>query len=192
MPNILYIRPADGEETAGAWITAIETKTAPTIISLSRHALPQLDGTRRDAVAKGGYVFSEIEGKADLTLISCGSELNITVSLAALLKEKHSLKVRVVSMPCQRLFIQQSREYQRSVLKRGEGIPAVVVEAYSAMGWERFADAGVNMHSFGHSLPGAKAYDYFGFTAPKIAPKVVGYLESLESGKNVRGEWVDL
>ena len=61
MPNLLYIRPADSEETAGAWITAIEANNTPTIISTSRHTLPQLAQTKRDSVAKGAYVIEEVE-----------------------------------------------------------------------------------------------------------------------------------
>src|ERR1700754_380052 len=66
MPNLLYIRPADSEETAGAWITAIKAKNTPSIISTSRHAVPQLKQTRRDKVELGAYVLEEVEtGVAD-------------------------------------------------------------------------------------------------------------------------------
>lgn len=129
---------------------------------------------------------------ADLTLIGVGSELNITVSLAELLAESHGLKVRIVSFPCQRLFEKQSREYQRSVLRRQERIPAIAVEAYASLGWERWSDASFSMKSFGHSLPGSDAYRYFGFTPEQMAPKVLKYLEESKSDEILRGEFVEL
>jgi dihydroxyacetone synthase len=106
MPNMLYIRPADSEETAGAWIAAIEAKKTPTIISTSRHALPQLTPkTKRSSVAKGAYVIEAVEdGKADLSILGVGAELCLAIDVAARLRSEHKLKVRVVSFPCQRLF----------------------------------------------------------------------------------------
>ena len=194
MPNLLYMRPGDSEETAGAWKAAILAKRTPSMISASRHGLPQLkDLTHRDKVAKGAYVLEEVEG-ADVTLLSCGSELHRTVEAAGLLREKHGLKVRTVSFPCVRLFETQDREYKRGVLRRLGGPPAVVVEAYVGNGWERYADAGVVMSTdrFGQSLPGSKNYAYFGFGVEKIAERIHGYLQSLANGDAVKGEWVEL
>jgi dihydroxyacetone synthase len=109
------------------------------------------------------------------------------------LREKHSLRVRVVSFPCQRLFEEQSKEYRREVLQRHKGVPCVVVEAYSAMGWERYADAAVCMSTkrFGKSLPGPKAYEYFGFTSEKIVPKVMSWLEDANKEEGSR-EFVEI
>ena len=190
MPDLLYIRPGDSEEVAGAWETAIEAKLTPSIISLSRHNLPQQTTTKRDKVALGAYVLTECE-KADLTLIGVGSELNITVSLAEYLTEKHGLKVRVVSFPCRRLFEKQSREYQGSVLRRQDGIPAIGVEAYASLGWERWSDAAFCMKSFGHSLPGSAAYKYFGFTPEQMASKVVSFLADFKTEDHWR-DFVEL
>ncbi|UKZ83260.1 hypothetical protein TrVFT333_011067 [Trichoderma virens FT-333] len=86
MPNLLYIRPADSEETAGAWIAAIETQNASSIISTSRHKVPQLKQTRRDGVAKGAYVIQE-DDDAQLTLIGVGAELSHVLDAAAVLLE---------------------------------------------------------------------------------------------------------
>ena len=153
MPNLLYIRPGDSEETAGAWATAIKYRNGPTIISASRHGLPQHKTTKRDKVAMGAYVLEE-EDDAQLTLIGVGAELHFALDVAKVLREKHGLKVRVVSFPSTRLFEQQTTEYKRKTLRRHEGIPAIVVEAYVAHGWERYADAMFSMKTFGHSLPG--------------------------------------
>jgi dihydroxyacetone synthase len=190
MPSLLYIRPADSEETAGAWITAIEAKNMPSIISTSRQTLPQLKQTRRDMVAKGAYVLEEVEN-ADVTLIGVGAELSHVVDTAKELQSKN-IKARVVSFPCQRLFDAQPTQYKRDVLRRHLGIPAVVVEPFSPNGWERYADAGACMRRFGHSLPGKAAYKYFGFDAPALTKKVESYLQQLRDDPLLRGEFVDL
>lgn len=194
MPNILYIRPADSEETAGAWRVAIESTTEPSIISCSRHALPQLSGlTRRDAVARGAYVVEEVGAgeKADMTFIGSGSELTFAIDTARIVRQRLGLKVRVVSFPCQRLFDRQDKAYRASVLRRHEGVPAVVVEAYAVNGWERYADAGFSMHSFGHSMPGAAAYRFFGFEPEKMAKKVEKWW-AVEENRSAYGEFTDL
>ncbi|EOA86549.1 uncharacterized protein SETTUDRAFT_153361 [Exserohilum turcica Et28A] len=190
MPNLLYIRPGDSEETAGAWITAIEAKKTPSIISTSRHTLPQLPQTNRDMVAKGAYVLEEVED-ADVTLIGVGAELHRAVETANELKAKN-IKTRVVSFPCQRLFENQSIQYKRETLRRHLGIPAVVIEPFAPNGWERYADAACCVKRFGHSLPGKAAYKYFGFDVPALTAKVEGYLKQVQDDPLLKGEFVDL
>lgn len=175
MPNLLYIRPGDSEETAGAWITAIEAVGMPSIVSTSRHALPQLKTTRREGVAKGAYVLEEDE-QAQVTIIGVGAELSIARDVAAELRSRRGFRARLVSFPCQRLFDRQTLDYRRDTLRRHLGIPAVVIEPYSPNGWERYADAGVNLHTFGHSLPGTAVYKHFGFEVGPIVDKVVAYI----------------
>lgn len=194
MPNLLYIRPADTEEAAGAWTTAIKAKHSSSIISTSRHKIPQFPGlTDRKKVPLGAYVIGEDVPNADLTIIGVGPEFNIASAAVDQLRSK-GLKVRLVSFPCQRLFDQQPREYQRSVLQRHKNIPAVVVEAYTANTWERYADAAICMgHGrFGHSLPGPDAYKYFGYTPEQIVPKVEGFLKQWQGGEILRGEFSEL
>lgn len=202
MPNLLYIRPGDSEEVAGAWTVAIEYKNGPSIVSESRHKLPQLHGgaqgkglTRRDGVAKGAYVLHEAQdGAADITIVGVGAELSFAINVAKELKEKQNINARVVSFPCWRLFDQQPVEYRRQVLSRHgpSGVPAVVIEPYAPNGWERYADAGINMRTFGHSLPGKYVYDHFGFTISPMASKIVAYLDGIRTGKYIKGEFVDL
>ncbi|KAL4736285.1 Transketolase, thiamine diphosphate binding domain-containing protein [Aspergillus similis] len=190
MPNLLFIRPGDSEETAGAWIAAINAKKSSTIISTSRHALPQLKQTRRDGVLKGAYVLEEAPN-ADVTLIGVGAELSFALDVAARLKE-NGVTARVVSFPCQRLFEQQSLEYRRGVLQRHKGIPAAVIEPYAPNGWERYADAGISVKRFGHSLPGKAAYKFFGFDIGVMTEKVGDYLRRVKEDEALRGEFVDL
>ncbi|KAL2423977.1 Dihydroxyacetone synthase [Exophiala dermatitidis] len=194
MPNLVYIRPGDSEETAGAWTTAIEASTCPTIISTSRHAVRQLaPKTDRNGVRRGAYVIEE-DADADLTIIGVGAELSLAVDVAAKLRETASLKVRVVSFPCHRLFEKQSLEYRRKTLNRNSGKPVIVIEPYAAFGWERYADAAVCMSTdrFGQSLPGPKAYEYFGFTVNKIVPRIQDYLEKRKAGEILPGDFVEM
>lgn len=194
MPNLLYIRPCDSEETAGAFIAAMEAKESPTIISLSRQNLEQYPQfTSRDKVLKGAYVFKE-EQDADVTLIGVGAEMVFAVKTAKLLAEKHNIKARIVSFPCQRIFDKQSIEYKRQVLQYRSKAPRVVIEAYAVNGWERYADAGYSMSSFGHSLPGPDAYKYFGFDENVIAPEVAKLVEEVRANgvDSLRGEFRDL
>lgn len=129
MPNMHYIRPADSEEVAGAWEAAVGYKQGPSMISVSRHALPQTGLTKRAGVKKGAYVVKE-EQDAEVTLISVGAELHFAVKVA----QQLPVKARVVSFPSHALFRQQSKEYQRSVLRRNENIPSVVIEPYISLG----------------------------------------------------------
>jgi dihydroxyacetone synthase len=195
MPNLLYIRPGDSEETAGAWIAAIEAKNTPTIISTSRHAVRQLSPkTNRAGVKRGAYVIEEDEA-ADLTIIGVGAELSLAVDVAARLRtEPTRLRARVVSFPCHRLFEKQPLDYKRATLRRHTGAPAIVIEPYAALGWERYANAAVCMSTdrFGKSLPGPKAYEYFEFEVGRVVQKIKGYLQQREADEVLRGEFVEL
>ncbi|KAJ5503737.1 hypothetical protein N7463_006611 [Penicillium fimorum] len=191
MPNLLYIRPGDSEETAGAWITAIGAKQTPSIISTSRQTLAQIPQTRRDGVALSAYVLSESE-LATVTLIGVGAELSFAVEVAVQLKVQKGITARVVSFPCQRLFEKQSVEYKRNTLRRHQGIPAVVIEPYAPNGWERYADAGICVTRFGHSLPGKATYKFFGYDIDTLTTKVARYLERIQEDELLRGEFVDL
>lgn len=194
MPNILYIRPCDTEETAGAFIAALEANDTPTIISLSRQDLTQYpQHTSREAVQKGAYVLME-EPDADVTLIGVGAEMCFAVNTRAVLRENFGIRARVISFPCQRLFDAQTLEYKRKVLQYRSRAPRVVVEAYAVNGWERYADAGFCMRSFGKSLPGDDAYKYFGFDESVIACEVAKLVADVEKDgvESMRGEFRDL
>ncbi|GAW14679.1 hypothetical protein ANO14919_040820 [Xylariales sp. No.14919] len=190
MPNLLYMRPADSEETAGAFIAALRATSSPSIISLSRQPLPQYpQHSSREGVQRGAYVFID-EDDADVTLIGVGSEMQFAVEARRVLRAEHGVRARVVSFPCQRLFEAQPREYRAAVLQYGGRARRVVVEAYAATGWERYAHAGYSMSSFGHSLPGDAAYRYFGFDAGVIARRIKAFLD--EGGEDLGGEFRDL
>ncbi|KEF60678.1 transketolase [Exophiala aquamarina CBS 119918] len=193
MPNVLYIRPCDSEEVAGAFIAAFEATSTPSIISLSRQNLIQYPRySSRDGVQHGAYVFIE-EADANVTLIGVGSEMSFAVQTREVLS-KHRIRARIVSFPCQRLFGIQTPAYRESVMQYSRNIPVVVIEAYAVNGWERYADAGFSMSSFGKSLPGDAAYEHFGFQGDSIAEKVRGLLERVDQNglNSLRGSFQDL
>lgn len=146
-------------------------------------------------MARGAYVLQECdEGRPDVTVIGVGAELSLAVDLARDLREKRGIRARVVSFPCWRLFELQPISYRREVLNRHgpDGIPAVVIEPYAPNGWERYADAGICLHQFGHSLPGKYIYGHFGFEVQPMAEKVAKYLDGVKIGTYFKGEFVDL
>ncbi|KAI6779340.1 dihydroxyacetone synthase [Emericellopsis cladophorae] len=190
MPNLLYIRPCDSEETAGAFIAALEATGTPSLLSLSRQTLTQYpQHSRRDGVCRGAYVFMD-EDEPDVTLLGVGAEMCFAVQTRDELA-RHGVKARIISFPCQRLFQQQSPAYRRQVLGSA---PRVVIEAYAVQGWERYADAGYCMASFGKSLPGKDAYTFFGFEATRIAGRVRTWLGEVRGlgAEGLRGDCVDL
>lgn len=189
MPNLLYIRPCDSEETAGALIIALQSKHKSTIISTSRQNLPQYAESKRDGVKLGAYVFREAAG-AQVTIIGVGAEMCFATGAADELANC-GIETRVVSFPCQRLFEEQSRRYRREVLQRKETL-VVVVEAYAANGWERYADASISMKSFGKSLPGKNAYQHFGFDSEIIAGKIKSYILDIRESRAFKGEFEEL
>lgn len=192
MPNMLYIRPADSEEVAGAWKAAINHKNGPAMISVSRQSVPHSGLTKRDGVLKGAYVIQEVP-EADVTLVGVGAELSFSLNVAkALDKQQPQVRARVVSFPSDALFKAQPKEYQRSVLLRHEGIPVVVIEPYASLGWERWTDAGFTMNTYGHSAPVKYIYQHFGYTTENMTRKIRAFLADWKSGEILRGEWTEL
>ncbi|MBQ2741135.1 MAG: transketolase [Clostridia bacterium] len=170
IPGMKVYRPADGKETAAAWVSAM-TGNQPTVLALTRQSLPQYAGSGKEAL-KGGYVLEDCEGTPDVLLIASGSEVELCVKAKAMLLEE-GIQARVVSMPCIEEFEKQSEEYKQSIL------PATVkarvcVEAGSPYSWYRYAgDNGevIAMDTFGASAPAAALFAHFGFTAENVAQK---------------------
>ncbi len=182
IPNLLTIRPADANETAAAWKVALEESTRPTALALTRQALPTMDlptETVYTGVARGAYIVADASGETpDLILIASGSE----VPLALAAREKlGGLNVRVVSMPCDRLFMEQDEAYRESVLPRAVRA-RVAVEAASPLGWGRFVGldgAVVALDRFGESGPGGEVYAHLGFTPEAVAEAARSVIDSL-------------
>ena len=179
IPNMKVYRPADGKETAYAWISALQG-TSPTAIVLTRQALPQYTGSGKDAL-KGGYVLEDCDGTPDVLLVATGSEVETCVKAKAVLAEQ-GVNARVVSMPCMEEFEKQSAEYKDSVLPANVKA-RVCVEAGSPYSWYKYAGATgeiIGMDGFGASGPAKTLFDNFGFTAENVAEKA---LRSIENSK---------
>jgi transketolase len=166
MPNILTMRPGDANESSGCYKVAIESRKRPTLLALSRQALPNLPGTSLAGVAKGGYI---VHGDANVTpdviLLATGSELSMAVDAAKDI-EAMGKKARVVSMVCWELFDEQTDAYKASVLP-----PAVKarvsIEAGSTFGWHKYVgDHGksIGVDGWGASAPANVIYEKFGIT----------------------------
>ncbi len=170
IPNMKVYRPADGKETAAAWISAL-TGTAPTALVLTRQNLPQYENSGLDAL-KGGYILEDCAGTPDVLLIASGSEVELCVKAKAALAEEN-IKARVVSMPCIEEFEKQCDCYKESVLPKAVKA-RVCVEAGSPYSWYKYAgDNGeiVAMTTFGASGPAPKLFEKFGFTVENVVAK---------------------
>jgi transketolase len=171
IPNLAVLRPADALETAEAWEIALSTPTRPTILALSRQAVPTVlreAPAAENLTAKGGYVVSGGGKTRDVTLIATGSEVGLVAEAAAALA-KDGIAVAVVSLPSFELFRAQPQPYRDEVLGAA---PRIAVEAAVAQGWHEWlrpADRFIGLSDFGVSAPGPKVFEHFGLTAAKIA-----------------------
>lgn len=172
-PNTYVFRPADGRETAAAYLSALRL-AAPSVIALSRQNLPQLDGSGKSAM-KGGYVIGHeyAEKNLDAILIASGSEVDTALEAKKLL-DAEGKNVRVVSMPCMELFFEQDEAYRETVLPKAVR-SRVAVEALGGMSMYKLVGLDgeiVSMEGFGASAPGDVLFKHFGFTAANVAAKV--------------------
>ena len=176
IPGLKVYRPADGKETAAAWVSAV-TGNEPTVLVLTRQALPQYENSGKDAL-KGGYVLEDCDGTPDVLLMATGSEVELCVKAKATLAEQ-GVKARVVSMPCFEEFEKQTAEYKENVIPTSVKA-RVCVEAGSPYSWYKYAgDCGeiVAMNSFGASAPAGKLFPYFGFTVENVVEKALASIE---------------
>lgn len=171
MPNMNVVRAADANEMAAAYQIALENVNTPTVICCTRGTVSPLEHSSRDKAMRGAYtvVQEEGEGAPDLVLLATGSEVWRCVDAAKALQSEHSIRTRVVSMPCQELFLAQDEEYRRSVLPGN--VPTLSVEASSENGWHRFSHAQIGITRFGMSGPLEQLFVKFGFDAENVARK---------------------
>jgi transketolase len=173
IPNLTVVRPADANETAGAWRAALENTSGPTAIILTRQKLPILAAVAAagyDGLRRGAYVLSEpAAGKAQLALIATGSEVALAVAAAEALALE-GLAARVVSMPSWELFDAQDEAYRRQVLP--PELPLrLAIEAGTTLGWERYVgERGrtLGIDGYGASAPAADLAAHYGFTVDRV------------------------
>jgi len=170
MPNIDVIRPADPEETAGAFVAAMERTDGPTFIALTRQVVPILNNVdlraRREGVLRGGYVAKKESAPLDLIILSCGSELQHALAAA----EELGAGTRVVSMPCTERFNREAEEYREEVLPK-KCRRRVAIEAGVPEIWYQYVGLDgkvIGLHRFGLSAPGAEVMKEFGIDAQHV------------------------
>lgn len=168
MPGLIVIRPADANETVGAWQAAFHA-SGPVALALTRQRVPTLNVDPRQ-VAKGGYILAEAEtGSPAVILIGTGSEVSLCLEAKGLLAAE-GIAARVVSLPSWELFEAQDEAYRQTVLPASVKA-RVAVEAGSIMGWEHYVgERGVvvGMTTFGASAPGDVVMEKFGFTVDHV------------------------
>ena len=180
IPDLRLWRPCDTVETGVAWADAVARQDGPSVLVLTRQALPVQPRTPAQVadVARGGYVLVDCDGPPEAVLIATGSEVALAVEAAQALAAR-GRRVRVVSMPCTSLFDAQPADYRAAVLPAG--VPRVAVEAGVTDGWYRYVGtdgAVIGMHSFGASAPAKKLFEHYGFTRDHVAGAVEALLGS--------------
>jgi transketolase len=170
IPNLDVIRPADPEETAGAFVAALERTDGPTMLSLTRQAVPLLASIpvdmRRTGVLKGGYIAKKETAALETILLSAGSELQLAMGAA----EKLGAGTRVVSLPCFERFDRQSAEYRESVLPLSCR-RRVSVEAAVSSSWAKYVGLDgvtIGIDRFGLSAPGNVVMKELGMTVDHV------------------------
>jgi len=172
MPNMLMMRPGDGNETAGSYAVGVANRKRPTTMALSRQAMPNLPTTSIEGTKKGAYTVLECDGDAELILIGTGSELQYAYEAGQALQGE-GVKARVVSMPCWELFEEQTAEYKESILPAAV-TKRVSIEAGSTFGWERYTTSSgiaIGVDTFGASAPAGRLYEFFGISTENVIAK---------------------
>lgn len=178
--SMLVLRPADVHETTVAWEMAMENIHTPTALLLSRQNIANLPGSSYQtalAAKKGAYIVSDDGGIPQIVLLASGSEVATLIEGAALLRERKSLKVRVVSVPSEGLFRNQTAEYQQQILPAGIprfGLTAGLPDTLAGLVGENGAIWGLN--SFGYSAPFKVLDEKLGFTGENVYSQVVSLL----------------
>lgn len=170
-PGMSVWRPADLMETAVAWQFALEHHNGPASLLLSRQNLPALphSAAAAELIKKGGYIILDCDGTPDAILIATGSEVQLAIAAAELVKTR-GLNVRVVSMPCAERFLEQESLYKNQVLPQNITL-RIAIEAASSAYWYQFVGlqgAVIGLDRFGVSAPAAQAYQFLDITVDRI------------------------
>jgi transketolase len=175
IPNLDVWRPADTAETAVAWAVALQNRTRPTALLLSRQNLPYLPKTEFADIARGAYVLAEpsdagVNRLPQAVILATGSEVQLALKAQQMLAAAQ-IAVRVVSVPSTTAFDRQDTDYKRSVLP--DGIPRVAVEMGVTDGWWKYGCAAVvGIDTYGESAPAPVLFQHFGFTPENVAAVV--------------------
>ncbi len=180
IPNLYVFRPADGLETAMAWAWALQKAKGPVAMALSRQVLPPLPHSATFAnedIWRGAYIAQDCAGAPDVVFVASGSEVSLSLDAAKKLTDEGK-RVRVVSLPCLELFLEQPETYRKQVVPTGS-VPVVAVEAASARTlYELVGGNGFvyGIDRFGASAPPAKLAEVYGFTPDALTKRVREFL----------------
>lgn len=177
IPNLNFMRPADGNETAACWLMALQRSDGPSVLALTRQQVPAVSPSTIEShpAFRGAYVISDSASAPAACLIATGSEVSVCIEAQRLLGER-GIPVRVVSMPSWFAFESQAPEYRQQIVPAN--VLRVSVEAGVTLGWERYADVTIGLNRFGESAPYADLMKHFGFTPEHIAAEVLKHVES--------------
>ncbi len=175
MPNLSLWRPADAVESAVAWVMALSHKTGPTLLVLTRQALPQQPRTAEQgkAITRGGYVLIEPAGMPEAIVIATGSEVAIAATAVNELNAA-GRRVRLVSMPSTDTFDRQPAEYRESVLPAAI-TRRVAIEAGATLCWWKYVGLNgrvLGIDTFGASGKAADLYAHFGLTPAQLQQNI--------------------
>jgi transketolase len=178
IPNLVVIRPADGNETSKAWKVALERNNGPTALVLTRQGLPQYCPADNGS-EQGAYILREASGgDPDVVIIGTGSEVSISM-IAVEELESQGVKARLVSMPSWELFDAQPEAYRKSILP--PDVPKLAIEAGVTLAWGRYlgGDRGhaIGVDRYGASAPYKEIYEHYGLTPQKVVEGVKKLLE---------------
>jgi transketolase len=182
LPGLTVFRPADAMETAECWQLALENRSGPSLLALTRQNVPALrtEFSEANLCARGAYEIDPAEdGDAAVSLFATGSEVEMAIAAKGLI-EKAGHKARVVSIPSFELFEKQSDDYKSDII--GAAPVNVAIEAAVRLGWDRFIGRNgifIGMHGFGASAPYEKLYAKFGITADAAAEAALTKLKAL-------------
>ena len=170
IPGLDLWRPCDELETAVAWVESLERRNGPSALLLSRQNLTQYGaaGGRAEAVRRGGYILADGDGPLQAVLIATGSEVGIAMEAQAELKAR-GVSVRVISMPCTRVFDRQSAAWKQQVLPAAVG--RVAIEAGQTDFWRKYVGLDgevLGIDQFGESAPAPALYEHFCLTAEHL------------------------
>ncbi len=178
IPNLDVWRPCDTAETAVAWAMALENRTRPTALLLSRQNLPYAPKDTLEGISRGAYVLADADD-AEAVILATGSEVQLALKARELLAGD-GIAVRVVSLPSTTTFDRQSLDYKRSVLP--DGVPRVAVEAGVTDFWWKYGCAAVvGIDTFGESAPAGALFKHFGFTPENVADTVRAALRKAQA-----------
>jgi len=185
MPNLTIIRPANNQEVVFAWKTALEKKDGPSALLLSRQkvCIPETNQKiKQEDINRGGYIVWESEEKPNVILVATGSEVEMAFKCKKVL-QSYDYQVRIVSMPCKEVFLQQDMDYRNSVLLSPGNISIVaVIEASAPSNWQDITDTPLKVfgiNTFGKSAPANVLAEKF-FTPHKVAHEIDRYFGRVE------------